>query len=172
MSAPGKPVIRQGRMVCFDDGEDRFQLRAAGIAIRQGRVLVQNISGDAWTFIPGGRVDQHETTRETVVREIEEEFGRTVEVGPLLFVIESFFPDRGKQFHEMGFYFGVEVPDDFPYHESEICHRCMEGTAEMEYRWVPATAASLMAANFVPSLLRDRLQSLPTETVHLVDRER
>ena len=85
-------VQRHNQMICFDDGADRFQMRAAGIAIRDGRVLVQNIKGNPTTFIPGGRIDQNESSIDTVVREIEEEFGRTVEVGPLLFVIESFYP--------------------------------------------------------------------------------
>ena len=162
-------VQRHNQMICFDDGADRFQMRAAGIAIRDGRVLVQNIKGDPTIFIPGGRIDQNESSVETVVREIEEEFGRTVEVGALLFVIESFYPQNAQLFHEVGFYYRMDVPDDFPYHESDICHRCFEGPVEMEYRWVSATEASLTAATFYPLPLRPRLATLPTSTVHILD---
>jgi 8-oxo-dGTP pyrophosphatase MutT (NUDIX family) len=166
-----RDVVRHHHMVCFDDGADRFQMRAAGIAIRDGRVLVQNIKGDPITFIPGGRVDQNESSVETLVREIEEEFGRTVEAGPLLFVIESFYPEKAQLFHEVGFYFSMSVPDDFPYHETEICHRCFEGPVEMEYRWIPANAAVLIAASFYPQCLRDRLLRLPSSTEHIIERE-
>ena len=65
----------------------------------------------------------------------------------------------------------MDVPDDFPYHESEICHRCFEGPVEMEYRWVSATDASLTAATFYPLPLRARLATLPASTVHILDRE-
>lgn len=166
-----RPVQRHDRMVCFDDGADRFQLRAAAIAIRNGRVLVQNIKGEPTTFLPGGRIEQGEASTETLVREMQEEFGHIVEVGDLAFVIESFYPDRSQQFHEVGLYYGIRVGADFPYHDTDICHRCFEGTAEMEYRWVPFTAAGLAAARFHPLILRDRLSELPTTTVHIVARE-
>jgi 8-oxo-dGTP pyrophosphatase MutT (NUDIX family) len=162
-------VQRHNRMICFDDGADRFQMRAAGIAIRDGRVLVQNIKDNPVRFLPGGRIDQNESSVDTVVREMEEEFERAVEVGRLLFVIESFFPEKAQLFHEVGFYFEMIVPDAFPYHETDICHRCFEGPIEMEYRWVPATEASLTAASFFPMPLRSQLASLPGTTVHILD---
>jgi 8-oxo-dGTP pyrophosphatase MutT (NUDIX family) len=164
-----RPVLRHDRMVCFDDGADRFHMRAAGIAIRNGRVLVQNLSGDPTTFLPGGRIEQGEATTETLVREMQEEFGHTVSAGPLLFVIESFFTQDSRPFHEVAFYFDMPVGGDFPYHDSEICHRCHEGSVEMEYRWIETTPMALAAWNFVPNPLRTRLGALPTETVHLLD---
>lgn len=166
-----RAVQRHDRMVCFDDGAERFQMRAAGIALRDGRVLVQNLTGVPGAFLPGGRIDQNESSPETLVREMQEEFGRTIEVGPLAFVIESFFPEKDQLFHEVGLYYGITVPDDFPYHESEICHRCFEGTVEMEYRWVPATAEALAAVGFVPEPLRARLDVLPETTLHMLNRE-
>jgi 8-oxo-dGTP pyrophosphatase MutT (NUDIX family) len=164
-------VQRHNRMICFDDGPDRFQVRAAVIALRDGRVLVQNIKGVDVTFLPGGRIDQNETTAEAVVREIEEEFGRTVAVGPLLYVIETFYPEKGQDFHEIDFYYGMTVPPDFPYDETAICHRCHEGPVEMEFRWLPATAAALTAAAFYPVPLRGLLLTPPASTVHIVNRE-
>jgi len=166
-----RPVTRHDRMVCFEDGADRFQMRAAAIAIRNGRVLVQNIAGEQTTFLPGGRVEQGEATADTLVREIDEEFGQTVAVEDLVFVMESFYPSRSQQFHEISLYYRIAVGEGFPYHDSEICHRCFEGTAEMEYRWVPVTEAALDAARFHPAGLRTRLSDLPTATVHLVTRE-
>jgi 8-oxo-dGTP pyrophosphatase MutT (NUDIX family) len=165
-----RAVQRHLRMICFDDGADRFQMRAAGIALRNGRVLVQNVSGDTVASIPGGRIDQHETSVATVVREMEEEFGRRVEVGPLAFVIESFFPEKMQRFHEIGFYYPITVPDDFPYHDTDICHRFQEGPVEIEYRWVETTPEALASANLYPEPLRTRLGSLPAATVHILDR--
>ena len=65
-----RPVQRHDRMVCFDDATDRFQMRAAAIALRNGRVLVQNLVGVANCFLPGGRIEQGESSGETLVREI------------------------------------------------------------------------------------------------------
>jgi 8-oxo-dGTP pyrophosphatase MutT (NUDIX family) len=166
-----RPVLRHDRMVCFDDGPDRFHMRAAGIAIRNGRVLVQSIAGDPITFLPGGRIEQGEASNETVVREMQEEFGQVVEVGGLAFVVESFFVQDGRDFHEVALYYRIGVADDFPYHDTDICHRCREGDVEMEYRWVPTTAQALAAATFFPEPLRSRLGDLPATTVHILDRE-
>jgi 8-oxo-dGTP pyrophosphatase MutT (NUDIX family) len=163
-------VQRHNQMICFDDGADRFQMRAAGIAIRDGRVLVQNIKGVDVTFLPGGRVDQNESTTETLIREIEEEFGRTVAAGRLLYVVEEFYPEKAQLFHEVGFFYEMLVPPDFPYHETGICHRSFDGDVEMEYRWLPATVETLTAAMFYPELLRARLLAPPASTVHLVER--
>lgn len=166
-----RPVLRHDRMVCFDDGADRFQLRAAAIATRNGRVLVQNIKGEDTTFLPGGRIEQGETSTDTLVREIEEEFGHTVQVGQLVFVMESFYPSRAQSFHEVSLYYRVEIAADFPYHDSEVCHRCFEGTAEMEYRWVQTTEAALEVVRFHPKALRGRLATFPDTTMHILDRE-
>ncbi|WP_421758891.1 NUDIX hydrolase [Devosia sp.] len=166
-----RPILRHDRMVCFDDGVDRFQMRAAAIAIRNGRVLVQNIAGNPTTFLPGGRIEQGEASADTLVREMQEEFGHAIEVGDLVFVMESFYPDRSQLFHEVSLYYRITVGDDFPYHDTDICHRCFEGTAEMEYRCVPATGVALAAKRFRPAALRMRLGNLPTTTVHILDRE-
>lgn len=166
-----RAVMRHENMVCFDDGAARFQLRAAGIAFRNGRVLVQNLAGVDEVFLPGGRVDQHEPTASTLVREMSEEFGQNVEVGPLAYIIESFFPEKAQVFHEVGFYYAMTVGDDFPYHDSEVCHRFAEGQVEMEYRWIEVSPATLEAFRLVPPLLRGRLESLPASPVHILDRD-
>jgi 8-oxo-dGTP pyrophosphatase MutT (NUDIX family) len=166
------PAQRHNRMICFDDGEDRFQMRAAGIAIRDGRVLVQNIAGAPASTIPGGRVDQRESSAETVSREIEEEFGQRISVGPLAFVIESFFRENNQLFHEVGFFYAISVPPAFPFDGTgAVCHRFREGPIEMEYRWVDSTAAGLARCALHPVPLRSRLASLPATPQHIIDRE-
>lgn len=168
-----RAVERHDKMVCFDDGADRFQMRAAGIAIRNGRVLVQNLSGEPGSALPGGRIDQHESSAQALLREMDEEFAQTVEVGPLAFVLESFFSDIGQVFHEVGFYYPMTVPDSFPYHDIDICHRHREGTVEIEYRWVETTPEALAGCQLFPDLLRTRLAGpLPTSVLHILDRDR
>jgi 8-oxo-dGTP pyrophosphatase MutT (NUDIX family) len=157
-------------MICFDDGIDRFQMRAAGIATRDGRVLLQNVRGNTTSTIPGGRIDQHESSVDTVVREMREEFGREIDVGPLVFMIEAFFPEKQQLFHEISLFYSVAVPDDFPYHPTDVCHRFQEGPVEIEYRWVEATPQALAARHLHPLALRNRLGSLPDSTVHLIER--
>jgi 8-oxo-dGTP pyrophosphatase MutT (NUDIX family) len=164
-----RPILRHDSMICFDDGADRFQMRAAGIALRNGRVLVQNVSGDPLKTIPGGRIDQNESSVDTVIREMQEEFGLTVSVGPLAFVIESFFPEKGQLFHEIGFYYPIVDSEIFPYRDQGVCYRFQEGAVEIEYSWVEVTPEALTASQLVPNPLRTRLGVLPATTVHILD---
>ncbi|MGV3491152.1 MAG: NUDIX hydrolase [Devosia sp.] len=172
-------IIRHARMICFDDGPDRFQMRAAGIALREGRVLLQRSLNDQHWALPGGRMEQGESSSETVLREMQEELFQTVEVGPLAFLVESFFGDDysiygegGRSFHEIGFYHRMVVPDAFPFSTDGVCHRIVDGAAEVEFAWLPADEAALAAAPFYPIPLRPLIAAPASALVHIVDRER
>lgn len=71
---------------------------AAAIIVRQGKILAtQRGYGefkDGWEF-PGGKVEQGETAREALVREIREELDLEVEIGELFETVEYDYP----QFH-------------------------------------------------------------------------
>lgn len=163
-------TVRHGRMICFDDGPDRFQMRAAGIALRDGHVLLQRGSGDAHWALPGGRMEQGETSAETLQREMQEELLQVVEVSPLAFLVESFFGDAERRFHEIGFFHRMVVPSAFPFRLDGICHRINDGV-EVEFAWLPADEASLTLAPFYPAPLRPLIGTLQAGLVHLVDHE-
>lgn len=71
---------------------------AAAIIVHQGKILAtQRGYGefkDGWEF-PGGKIEQGETAREALVREIREELESDVEVGELFETVEYDYP----QFH-------------------------------------------------------------------------
>lgn len=164
-------LIRHGRMLCFEDGTDRFQMRAAGIALREGHVLVHRATTEAFWSLPGGRVEQGEASGETLFREMQEELETDVAIGPLAFMLESFFPLLDRQFHEIGFYHRMTVPETFPFATDGICHRIMDGAAALEFKWVPATAARLAAEAFRPAVLQAHLGEPQPGVLHFVERE-
>ncbi len=162
-------LLRHKRMVCFDDGVDRFQMRAAGIALEGGYVLIHRaIHEDFWT-LPGGRVEQGETSTQTMQREMLEELLVEAEIGPLAILMESFFEDIGQQFHEIGFYHTMRLPPGFSRIRDEICHTIVDGVT-LEFRWVPADAASLVHWNFFPRPLREHITTRGS-LLHIIDRE-
>lgn len=156
-------------MISYDLPPGRFNLRAAAIAIRNGHVLIHRATFQDYWSLPGGRVEWGESSEQTVARELEEELGVRGEVAHLLFVRESLFSDQGKRYHELGYYFRVSLPDSFPFRtDGEICHRCRDGKADLEFKWVPIAGEALAEHAFVPEALRERLSNLGNEIEHLV----
>jgi 8-oxo-dGTP pyrophosphatase MutT (NUDIX family) len=164
-------LIRHQRMVCFDDDTSRFQMRAAGIALRDGHVLLQSADGDSHWALPGGRIEQGESSGETLLREMEEELLQRVAVQPLAYIVESFFVDGGRNFHEIGFYHPMTVPDSFPFLRGDVCHRIRDGANDVAFAWLPADEATLAAAPFMPAPLRPLLSRPAAGLIHILDRQ-
>ncbi len=145
-----------------------FQMRVAGLAFRNGHVLVHRATHEKfWTF-PGGRAEMGEQSMETLSREMVEELGVDVSVERLLWVVENFFRYEGKDWHELGFYYLMELPESFPFDEDEIVHRVQDGKNPLEFRWVKATKHALTALDIPPYFIAGEIENLPTSTQHIV----
>lgn len=95
--------------ILFDTEKGRFSYRVAGLAVQDGKLLVQRAKGDEGFSVPGGHVAFGETTAETLRREFREELGLDVEVGELAAVGEVFF-DWDGPCQQIGLYYRVELP--------------------------------------------------------------
>ena len=81
------------------------------IFIRGSELLVQvSKKGDRYR-LPGGSVNDTETIIECLKREMYEELGVNIEVGKLLYIVESFYKKKNKIVHEIGFYFLCRFAD-------------------------------------------------------------
>ncbi|MBQ5956324.1 MAG: (deoxy)nucleoside triphosphate pyrophosphohydrolase [Clostridia bacterium] len=69
---------------------------AAAVMIRDGKIFVTERGyGDYkdWWEFPGGKIEENESPRDAVSREIWEELGVSIEVGDRIYVIEYDYPD-------------------------------------------------------------------------------
>lgn len=159
-------------MIRIDSRPDLFNFRIAGLAFREGHVLVHRASHELfWTF-PGGRAEIGETSEETLRREMQEELGVEVTVGPLLWTVENFFHFEKRDYHELGFYYRMTLPQSFAFAERGIVHRIVDGASEIEFMWVRASEAALQALPLQPDFIPARIESLPERSEHLIWRER
>jgi 8-oxo-dGTP pyrophosphatase MutT (NUDIX family) len=151
-------------MIAYDVGDGRFNYRVAGVAYHDGTVLVQRIDGDDRWFLPGGRVEMSETASVALAREIGEEFGVVPNVGRLLWVVENFFTLGGKNFHELGLYFAIELPDTLP-RQGEFAG--LEPSVTLWNRWVSLNEIGRLPV--VPVFLRSALPNPPDRPTHIVN---
>lgn len=155
-------------MIRIDAKPRLFNFRIAGLAFRAGHVLVHRATHELfWTF-PGGRAEIGETSQETLVREMREELGVEADIRRLLWTVENFFHFEKRDYHELGFYYLMDLPEHFAFSEGGIVHRIVDGPNEIEFKWVPATPEALSALPLQPDFIAARIGALPERSEHLV----
>lgn len=155
-------------MIRLDRKPDLFSFRVAGLILHEGHVLVQQIPGEDYWAMPGGRAEIGETSEQTIVREMQEELGCRVRVERLLWSVENFFGDADYRYHELGFYYLLTLEDDFPFHPEEIVHTVIDGPTAVQFRWLPATRDDFEQHRVFPLFLRDGVENLPQQHRHMI----
>ncbi len=164
--------MNKRRMLSFVSDKERFNFRVAGVALRNGHVLVCREDADNFVLLPGGRVEFGEASDLALLREIKEELQCAVSVGRLLFNVENFFLREGEQFHELARYYAIELPDDFPFEKDGPCLTTRDEGHELTFEWIKADSEALARINLLPEWLRERFGDLPSTTEHLIVDER
>jgi ADP-ribose pyrophosphatase YjhB (NUDIX family) len=158
-------------ILSFPVGGTRFNYRVAGAAIRDGNLLVCREDDDDYCMLPGGRVEMGEPSDVALVREMAEELVMDVAVGPLLFTSESFYGRAGDRFHEMGFIYAIELPENVrPGGTQPFLVREDEGHL-LQFSWLPVEGSALTKARLLPPWLPDRLRTLSGISAHVIFRE-
>jgi 8-oxo-dGTP pyrophosphatase MutT (NUDIX family) len=155
-------------MLSFETVDGTFQSRAAAIIRRDGRLLIHRLVIDEFWTLPGGRVEFGEDAATTIRREIAEELGCPAVVGELAYLVENLFELEGRDVHEIGFYFEVELDRSFPFAQGEVCYRMEDGGNHFEFRWVEPDAATLAAYRLKPAPLIPVLAQRADRLSHLV----
>ena len=151
-------------MVMFSNGEITFMYRVGGIAVNEGRLLVEHNVKHGFCFVPGGRVEYGENAVQALSRELDEEFGGGVQVGRLVIVADNLFELDGVRYQEACLYFLMEF--DLGHH---IIGR--EGKFEAEepnlvYQWLPLD--ELVEAELFPRFLRELVLDIPQTPKYVI----
>jgi len=85
------------------------RIRVAPVILRDGAVLlIRHVKGDrTYWLLPGGGVEYGESLADALRREVREETGLDVDVGPLLFANDSIPPDKRR--HVVNLYFLARI---------------------------------------------------------------
>ena len=112
-----------------------FNYRVAAVIVNDGKILAQRNTKTNEYYLMGGRVTFGETSEEALLREIKEELKIDItDYGPL-WLNECFFLDSGKNFHEIGVYYLLDISKTSFTHfedEFELKEKCRINT----YCWL------------------------------------
>ena len=121
--------------ITIDVGEYKLNVRAAGVMIHNGKVLVhKNMNSNHYALI-GGRVEIGENSADTVRREIKEELGKDVHITGDVSTIENFFEMKGSKYHEIMFVHRIEFTDEED-KKIEYTMKNIEGKDYLQYEWI------------------------------------
>lgn len=115
------------------------------VLVSNGHILLAHeISADN-TFLPGGHVECNEAVKNTIRRELREEFDGNVEVEEFIGVIEHSFECRAQPYHELNLlFFGTLLNCHYPQKPKSL-------ESHLEFYWQPIDR--LKEANLLPSAL-------------------
>ena len=158
-------------VISFPIDGQRFNFRVAGVIIVEGHVLVCREDDDDYCMLPGGRIELGEPSALSLEREMAEELAMPASVGPMIATSESFYRREGEDFHELGFFYTVDLPGQGPNGASPWLQRPDEGHI-LSFDWVHLAGDALEASNLLPRWLPDFLRNLPNGFVHIAHDER
>lgn len=157
------------KMISYSESVGNFNYRVGAIIIDQisNKLLInKKPKGSDWWVVPGGRAELMENSKETVVREMQEELNLSVEPIRLLVFSESFFKMRGIKYHEISLYYLCKIignSDIYNYQEQFFG----AGGENDLFQWISLN--SLNKIKFEPLFLVDIVKNIPTEMVHIIN---
>lgn len=122
-------------MLTFERQNNKFNFRVAGIAIHNNKILLHTTPDHNYWVLPGGRVEFNESTSDGIVREMQEELGVFVHVDRLRYVHELIFTEDAKNFHEIGFYYLISLPENAEIMNKNSEFNGIEDGGRLIFRW-------------------------------------
>lgn len=155
--------------ITFKTEIGRFNYRVTGLIINNNKLLIMKDDKSPYYYIPGGRVKMHETSRDAIVREINEEIEIEVRVNRLLWTVENLFVEKqsGNRVHELGFYYLLELKDESILKKGDKFIMNEGGWNNLKFEW--KSLEDIINLNIYPLFIRERIMNLPESIEHIVE---
>ncbi|SDP29676.1 NUDIX hydrolase [Clostridium gasigenes] len=155
--------------ITFKTETVRFVYRVAGIIIHNNKLLVMKDENSPYYYIPGGKVGLQELSTDAIKREIREEINIDVKVKRMLWIVENFFKDdeSGENFHEIGFYYLLELNDEKIFEKGNEFIMTEGGTHRLVFYWKPLE--EIKDLYVYPLFIKENILKLPNSITHIVE---
>lgn len=156
--------------ITFKTEEGRFNYRVCAMILNDGEILAMHDDRSPYYYLPGGRVQLHETAEAAVLREVKEELSIDAKIIRPLWLNQGFFVEdvNGEKFHELCVYFLVDVSDTELLQKGERFTQ-QEGRRTHEFEWLPFKR--LRDEYFYPLFLKEAIFHLPDNLTMMTEFE-
>ncbi len=156
----------------FTSGTDWFRLRACGILIDGGKVLMVRNDADPYYYSLGGCVMHGESLETAALREVWEETGCQFQIDSLVFIHENFFRGKGGNIeglncHELAFYFLMRWEPACVLKSASITSNGLPERLE----WLSISVLNKLEIPVYPTFFSAELPDLPAQPKHIVTYE-
>lgn len=144
----------------FKTDEGRFNYRVCAVILHENKILAMHDERSPYYYLPGGRVNLHETAEAAVLRELSEELGVDASIIRPLWLNQSFFVNdvNGERFHELCIYFLIDVKDT-PLLSRGEKFTVHERHHTLDFEWLDVN--KLKDEYFYPLFLKEEIHRLP-----------
>lgn len=146
--------------------EGKFKYRVCGIIKKGDKILIQKIQSNPFYCLAGGHVELGEDSLTAVQREMLEEVNIHTKNEKLIAVMENFFGDGGKVFHELGFYYEVEAVEELETQDYSVEENDKGELKHLEFRWV--TKKELEEIDFRPKAIKQLIVNGNEHLEHII----
>ena len=97
----------------FRTEQGPFNYRVCAVMIHDGKLLAMHDERSPYYYLPGGRVELHETAEHAVLREIREELEVEARISRPLWLGQNFFEEdvNHEKYHELCLYFLMDISE-------------------------------------------------------------
>ena len=149
-----------------------FKLRACGVFVRDGKMLVDRARRFDGHIILGGHIGVGENSRETIIREAKEEMGIDAKIEKLICINENIYPisNTDTVAHEVAFYYLLSTNDTLP--EEGYEYKEIDKGVEIihKYSWIDLNDA--VKYNVRPHWLAEMIIQGKEDYFYLTDQTR
>jgi len=153
----------------FETKTGMCELRTTGVLIKNGKVLVQQEkTGSSKEYaLPGGHVRFGETLEHALIREYQEELGVEICCKKLLWTEECFYSWKGKQYHNLAYYFLIELCDGYDIPDKGTFVPCGDNS-NVVIGWKPIEEMQNPDVIFYPEFFKEEVCRLEEPLRHFV----